>query len=83
MVRPVFEGLDDGGGRMIARKSARGLAQYRTLCADGCLPANDGWGKDKLWAARQRRLYRSHICSVPSRAPFPEWKPLFRPAGHG
>ena len=40
----MVEGLDDRGGRMIARKSARGLAHYRTLRADLCLPAKEGWG---------------------------------------
>ena len=43
LVRPVVEGLDDRGGRMIARKSGRGLPHYRTLRADACLPAKDGW----------------------------------------
>ena len=36
--RQRLDGLDDRGGRMIARKSARGLAHYQTLRADECLP---------------------------------------------
>ena len=43
MVRLVGAGLDDRVGRMIARKSGRGLPHYRTLRADACLPAKDGW----------------------------------------
>ena len=69
MVRLVVEGLDDGGGRMIARKSARGLAHYRTLRAEGCLPANEDWGKDKLWAARQRRPYQGDVRPHPGLLP--------------
>ena len=61
--------LDDWGGWMIARKSARGLAHYRTLRAEGCLPANEDWGKDKLWAARQRRPYQIHVRPHPGLLP--------------
>jgi len=42
MVRPVVGGMDGRGGRMLARKSGRGLPHDKTLRADGCLPECQG-----------------------------------------
>ena len=65
MVRPVVEGLEDQGGRMIARKSGRGLPHYRTLRADACLPAKEGWwtlgAPADGQSARQRTASPRHV----------------------
>ena len=61
----VVEGLDDRGGRGLARKSGRGLPHYRTLRADGGLPANEGWwtvgGAADGQSARQRTASPRHV----------------------
>ena len=82
MVRPVVEGLDDRGGRMIARKSGRGLPHYRTRRADACLPAKDGWGTlgapaDGL-SARQRTASPRHVAGRGGGMGFlPAGRPVF------